>query len=140
MTTTARSDTWLNTVTIDGNPIGTWDTLKGGDNDSTTQNYRPGGMQALKVIAGQSTVSPLTLDKSLERETDWAIIGTLMRASVGKSQVMVSRQLLDDDGNPYGTPLIYNGILKQVLPGDTDSMKADALLWSIVIVPNGIIG
>jgi hypothetical protein len=112
MTTTARTDTWLNTVTIDGSSIGTWDTLKGGDNDSTVTNYRPGGMVALKVV----------------------------RAKVGKSSAVVSRQLLDVDGNPYGSPLIYSGILKQVMPGDTDSMKGDPQIWSIVIVPGGQIG
>ena len=140
MTTTARTDTWLNTVTIDGNPIGTWDTFKGGDNDSTVQNYRPGGMAQQKVIGGQSTVSTITLDKSMERETDWSIISNLLRASIGRIAVVVSRQLLDDSGNPYGAPLVYTGILKQVLPGDTDSNKADAQIWSIVVVPAGTIG
>jgi hypothetical protein len=140
MTTTARTDTWLNTVTVDGNPIGTWDALKGGDNDSTVTNYRPGGMAATKVVGGQTTVSPVTLDKSLEMETDWAIMSNLLRASVGVSQVVVSRQLLDQNKNPYGAPLIYTGILKQVLPGDTDSMKADPQIWSIVMVPAGNIG
>jgi hypothetical protein len=140
MTTTARTDTWLNHVVIDGNDAGVWDTFKGGDNDSTTQNYRPGGMKPLKVIAGQSTVSPITLDKSLERETDWQIIGRLMRADVGRSQVGITRQLLDDAGNPYGTPLVYTGILKQVLPGDVDAQKGDAQIWSIVVVPAGTIG
>ena len=140
MTTTARSDTWLNTVSIDGGPSITFDTFKGGDNDSTATNYRPGGMKALKVVGGQSTVSPITMDKSLEMETDWLVIGQLIRASVGKSTVAVSRQLLDADGNPYGTPLQYSGILKQVMPGDTDSNKGDPQIWTIVITPAGTIG
>jgi len=140
MTTTARTDTWLNTVTVDGVSIGTWDTLKGGDNDSTVMNYRPGGMAATKVIGGQTTVSTLTLEKSLEIETDWAIISNLLRASVGVSAVIISRQLLDPDKNPYGAPLIYTGILKQVTPGDTDSAKGDVQMWGIVVVPAGTIG
>jgi hypothetical protein len=97
-------------------------------------------MAATKVVGGQTTVSPVTLDKSLEMETDWAIMSNLLRASVGVSQVVVSRQLLDQNKNPYGAPLIYTGILKQVLPGDTDSMKADPQIWSIVMVPAGNIG
>lgn len=140
MTTTARTDTWLNTVTVDGQSLGTWDTLKGGDNDSSVVTYRPGGMKAHKVVAGQTTVSPLTLEKSLEMEIDWATIGTLIRANVGKSVATVSRQLLDIDGNPYGAPLLYSGILKQVMPGDTDSMKGDPQMWGIVITPGGQIG
>jgi hypothetical protein len=125
MTTTSRSDTWLITASIDGGSSITFDTFKGGDNDSTTTNYRPGGMKPLKVVGGHSTVAPVTMDKSLEMETDWLTIGQLLRASVGKSTVDVSRQLLDYDGNPYGTPLLYTGILKQVMPGDTDSNKGD---------------
>jgi hypothetical protein len=140
-TTTARTDTWLIVVTIDGVSAGTWDTFKGGDNDSTTQSYRPGSTGQQRVIGGQSTVSPITVEKSMERETDWALMGSLMRASIGKSVVQISRQLLDIDRNPYGGhPLIYNGILKQVLPGDVDSNKADVSMWSLIVVPAGTIG
>ncbi len=140
MATTMRTDTWLNTVTIDGVDLGIWDTFKGGDADSTVMTYRPGGMKDTRVIGGQKTVSPITLDRSIQMETDWAIVGKLMRASVGVSTVVVHRQPLNYNKQPYGTPLIYTGILKQVLPGDTDSQKADAQLWSIVMVPGSTIG
>lgn len=140
MTTTLRTDTWLNTISIDGGAPITMDTFKGGDNDSSTTIYRPGGMVKPKVIGGQTTISDITLDKSMEMETDWTLITALMKANVGKSEVVVMRQPLDPDANPYGSPLIYNGILKQVLPGDTDSMKADALLWSVVVTPDGVPG
>jgi hypothetical protein len=140
VTTTMRQDTWQNTISIDGGPAIVMDTFKGGDNDSASTTYRPGGMQKAKTIGGFSTVSNITLDKSMELETDWVLMSTLMRANVGRSRCVVSRHPMDPDGNLFGDPLVYTGVLKQVLPGDTDSNRADAQVWSVVVVPDSDIG
>ena len=57
----------------------------------------------------------------------------MLIAGVGKARVSVSRQPLDIDGNPYGTPLTYTGRLKAVTPNDLDSESADAAIYELEI-------
>jgi hypothetical protein len=64
----------------------------------------------------------------------------LMVAAAGSAPATVHRQPLDINKNPYGTPLVYSGILKSIMPGDTDSNKADTQIWTITIVPAGNVG
>jgi hypothetical protein len=139
-TTTLRSDTWLITLSIDGGPAITMDTFKGGDKDSSVTQYRPGGMAAQKVVGGQTSVSNINMEKSLEMETDWAVVQNLMRARVGSSRCVVGRQPLDPNGVPFGSPLVYTGTLKQCGAGDTDSDKSEVDKWTVEIMPDSPIG
>lgn len=134
-----RQDNWQNTVTIDGVPMGIWDTLSGGDVDSEETKYRPGGMQPQRALGGPPMVNNVTLGKLLERE-HWAFMKNLMQNRCGRARVSVARQPLDDDANPFGDPMVYGGILKDVNPGDTDSNSADAQVWEIEVSTEGTIG
>lgn len=140
-----RSDTWKNTVTVNGalfppNTDGIWDTFKGGDVDSVASVYHPGGMKDQEAVGGQPTISTVTLEKALDLVADWASVQQLMTGGAGNSPITISRQPLDIDKNPSGTPLTYNGILKSVAPGDTDSSKSDIQMWTITAVVSGPIG
>jgi|ERR1035438_4936466 hypothetical protein len=143
-----RSDTWLNTVTVNGAlfPLadgGVWDTFKGGDVDSSADVYHAGGMAPQEVVGGQPTISTVTLDKALDLQADWASVQQLMvggPGTVGNASITIHRQPLDINKNPSGTPLIYNGIVKSCAPGDTDSNKSDIQMWSITAVVNGPVG
>lgn len=134
-----RQDQWSNTVTIDGRPMGVWDTLTGGDVDSEETKYRPGGMQPQISLGGTTTVNNVALGRLLTRD-DWPFMRDLMARRVGKAPVTVSRQPLDEDGNPFGRPMVYRGILQNVTPGDTDSNASDAQVWEITVSTEGSIG
>lgn len=142
--TLMRSDTWLNTVSINGSltpsPDGVWDTFKGGDIDSTADVYKAGGMKDQEAVGGQPTISTVTLDKALDMQNDWATVQQLMAAGAGNAPITIHRQPLDINKNPFGTPLIYTGIVKSVAPGDTDSNKSDIQMWTITAVVSGPIG
>lgn len=134
-----RQDQWLNTVTIDGTPLGVWDTLGGGGAESEETKYRPGGMQPQVSLGGPTSVGNLTLARLLGPD-DWEVMHTLMSSRVGKADVTVARQPLDVDGNPFGRPLVYRGKLQNVNPGDTDSNSSDPHTWEIVVSTEGNIG
>lgn len=134
-----RQDQWANTVTIDGRPLGVWDTLSGGDVDAEETKYRPGGMQPQVSLGGTTTVNNVSLGRLLGRQ-DWDFMHNLMANRVGKARVTVARQPLDVDGNPFGRPLVYRGTLQNVTPGDTDSNSSDAQVWEITVSTEGSIG
>ena len=135
-----RQDTWLNTVTIDGVDFGTWDTLQGGDPQAAETKYRPGGMQPEISLGGPNSVNNVTLAKLLTKGDYTTQLRALMVGGrIGKAHVVISRQPLDIDGNPFGDPLVYNGKLMHVLPGDTDSNASGASQWQIVVSTNGSI-
>ena len=135
-----RQDNWLNTVTIDGVSFGVWDTLQGGDPEASETKYKPGGMQPEVSLGGSSQVNNLTLGKLLVKGEYTSQLRALMTSGrMGKAVAGVSRQPLDEDGNPFGDPLSYTGKLMHVLPGDTDSNAQGAQVWQIVVSTDGSI-
>lgn len=131
-----RQDQWLNTIVIDGRPLGIWDTVSGGDVEAEETKYRPGGMAKQISLGGPEMTNNLTLSRLLKRE-DWAYMKSLMSGRVGRAAVTVSRQPLDVDGNPFGQPLTYRGRLQRVAPGDSDSNATDAHVWEIEVSTEG---
>jgi hypothetical protein len=135
-----RQDQWANSVTIDGEDWGVWDTLAGGAVTASETKYAPGGMGAQKSLGGRTSIDNITLGKLIEGGTDeWAAIKTLMATRCGKAEVGVSRQPLDVDGNKFGDPLVYTGLLLTVTPGDTDSNSEAAQVWQITVSTHGSI-
>lgn len=131
-----RQDKWSNTVTIDGQRWGVWDTLSGGEAAATETKYKKGAMQPEKSLGGTVSIGNLTLGRLLEKE-DWEPMRQLMISRAGKAPATVARQPLDDDGNPFGKPLTYTGKLLTVTPGDTDSNSESAQVWQIVVSTDG---
>jgi hypothetical protein len=132
-----RQDQWLNSVTIDGKDWGVWDTLAGGGVTATETKYKPGGMAPQKSLGGSTAVDNLTLGRLLETKDEWTGIRDLMAHRCGKAEVTVSRTPLDVDGNKFGDPLVYNGLLLTVAPGDTDSNSESAQVWQITVSTHG---
>lgn len=130
-----RQDQWSNTVTINGRPMGVWDTLDGGESDSNETKYKPGGMQPEVSLGGSRSIGNLTLARLLSRQ-DWDFMHQAM-SNTGNWKCTVARQPLDTDGNPFGRPLTYRGTLKTVTPGATDSNSSDAQTWEIVVSTEG---
>lgn len=133
-----RQDQWSNTVTIDGKPMGVWDTLSGGESDSEESKYRPGGMAPPVSLGGTRMIGNITLGRLISRE-DWSYMHRLMNRT-GQARAVVSRQPLDQDGNPWGRPMTYTGKVKTCTPGNTDSNSSDAQVWEIVVSTEGSVG
>jgi len=134
-----RQDQWSNTLTIDGVPLGVWDTLSGGEVEAEDTKHRPGGMGAQVSLGGPSMTNNITMTRLLG-QSDWDFMRYLMQSRVGRAECVVSRQPLDRDKNPFGRPLVYRGVLQRCAPGDTDSNSADSQMWEVVVSTEGDIG
>jgi hypothetical protein len=130
-----REDQWATYVSVDGNPVPgpgiTWDTCNAGDIDSDEVKYLPGGMGAQISLGGNPTISNITVGKLLVETSDWAPLKGLIGRQ-GKAPMVITRQPLDTDGNPYGAPLVYSGLLKTVMPPPHNSDGNTAAVWQLV--------
>lgn len=114
----------LITVSVDGLPLGTFERRSGGASTAEVSKYRPGGMQKQKTRKGLPETADLTVGRSWERERD-AEIERRLRGRVGKADMIVNDQPLDDDGAPWGKPTTWTGVLNSVDGGDSDSESND---------------
>lgn len=105
--------------------LGVWDKMSGGAVDSDAVQYYPGGMAPPVAIGGKRTTSDVVVTRLYRLERDHDIIGWLMDAA-GGSDMIVTKQPLDLQGNKYGRPIVYKGTLKTTTPPDVDSDAASA--------------
>lgn len=135
----SREDQYNVTVTIAGLPTGTWDKLTGGNVTSEETKYRPGGMSPQVSLGGSTSTENITVSRlyKLERDHDRA---HWLAGICGKAEAVAVKQPLDVDGNPWGQPIVYSGILQEVHFPDHDSESNDAALLELVISTEGGIG
>lgn len=135
-----RQDQWADTVTIDGVPSGIWDSTEGGAVEAGETKYKPGGMRPAVSLGGSTEVENLTLGRLLDQPRDWEFMRRLMQSRTGKAPVVVSRQPLDVDGNPWGRPLVYRGVLQRVVPPGNNANSNEPAVWEIVVSTEGTVG
>lgn len=128
----SRSDQYNVTVELDRSDLGTFDKLTGGEKDSEESKYRPGNMGEPISLGGYTSVGNVTVSRLYKLERDYPLTANLLNR-VGKGAVMVAKQSLDVDGNPYGKAIIYRGILKAVTLPEHDSESSDAALIELEI-------
>lgn len=128
----SRLDQYSVTVSLDGNPLGVFDKMTGGEIDSEETKYKPGAMAPQVSLGGSVTVNNVTVSRLFRLDRDKALEATL-KSRVGKGAVKVSKQSLDADGNPFGTPLVYSGTLKQLTFPEPDSESSAAALLALEI-------
>lgn len=128
----SRVDQYNITVSISSTPLGTFDKLTGGEIDSEETKYKPGGMAQQISLGGSRTVNNVTVSRLFRLDRDLALVPRL-KSAVGKESVKVSKQSLDRDGNPYGTPLVYEGVLKQITFPEPDSESSAAAILALEI-------
>lgn len=126
-----REDQYRASVKIDDTDYGTWDRVSGGEKDSEEAKFHPGGMAPAVSLGGIATVGNVTVGRLFDA-TAQGWIHTLMD-KVGVGKVTVTKQPLDVNKNPYGKPLVYTGMLKQVTPPDHDSESSDASILEIEV-------
>jgi hypothetical protein len=128
----SRLDQYSVTVSLDGNSLGVFDKMTGGEIDSEETKYKPGAMGPQVSLGGSVTVNNVTVSRLYRLDRDKAIEATL-KSRVGKGQVKVTKQSLDVDGNAFGTPLVYSGTFKQLTFPEPDSESSAAALVALEI-------
>jgi hypothetical protein len=135
----SRESQYAVRIALDDVDTGIWDKMEGGARDSEESKYKPGGMQPEISLGGQQTVENITVSRLYVLDRDHAQwVGKFLNR-VGRGKVTVTKQPLDIDGNVFGDPIVYTGILKTVTPPDVDSESDDASLWSFEVTPSGTI-
>jgi hypothetical protein len=134
----ARRDQYDTTVVIDGRNLGTFDTLTGGETDTDELTYRPGGMGPVVSLGGLTTIGQVVVGRLYRLERDHVLVHWLM-GRVGKGEAVVSKQPLDPDGNAWGKPLTYRGVLKRVTPPEVDSNSTEAATIELEVTPRGAV-
>lgn len=131
-----RKDQYDTTVNIDGRNLGTFDVLTGGETDTDQLTYKPGGMAPTVSLGGTVTVGQVVVSRLYRLERDHAIIQWLL-GRVGIGSMVVKKQPLDPDGNTFGKPLVYQGVLKRCTPPEVDSTSTDAAVIELELTPAG---
>jgi hypothetical protein len=131
-----RQDTFTVIVHLNGVSLGVWDKKSGGRLDSDEVKYYPGGMASPISLGGRVNPDDVTLQRNYDRKDDHDKIDTLYNA-VGKGQVTVSQRPMDKDGNLYGRPIIWTGILKSIMVPDVDSEATGPALIEMVVAVQG---
>jgi hypothetical protein len=138
-----RADTWDVKVGIippgQSNPIGfgTYDQQEGGDVDSEEFTWKPGGMKDPESLGGSRTVENLTIRRLYKLGRDHIESDRLI-GWVGKARAIITKQPLDQEGNVWGKPIVYRGILKRVGFPDHDSTSSDAGLIEMEFTVDGM--
>lgn len=136
----SRQDQYNITVSVDGIDTGTWDKMDGGAVDSEETKYKPGGLGAEVTLGGSVTTENVTVSRLYDLDRDHSGLVRMLLARAGKAKVNINKQPLDADGIPFGTPLVYKGVLKMVSPPEVDSESSDAGLLEIEVSTAGTIG
>lgn len=126
--------------------LGTFDKMGGGNADSEETKYRPGNMAEEVTLGGSRTVENVTVERLYDLARDAAPVNNgqsnlrWLMNGVGAALVVITKQSLDVNKNPFGNPLVYRGTLKAVTPPDVDSESTDAAMWSMEVTTTGSVG
>ena len=137
-----RQDTYAVRVFFDppgGGPkvdTGIWDKMSGGELDSDETKYNPGGMAPPVSLGGRKTTGNVTVSRLYRLVRDHDHVKNWL-SYVGRASVTVSKQPMDIEGNVYGNPVVYNGILKRLTLPEVDSESSNAGLVEIEVSVEG---
>jgi len=133
-----RKDQYDTTVSVDGVNLGTWDSLTGGGVDSDELKYKPGAMAPAVSLGGSVTVDQVVVGRLYRLQRDHLRVHWLINR-VGKANMVVKKQPLDPDGNAFGKPITYRGVLKRCTPPEVDSTSTDPALLELELSPEGTV-
>lgn len=132
-----RSDQASASLVVDGRDIPIlFSTRSGGNLDSQESKFMPGAMQPERALGGTQTVENVTLSGEYRPELHEDHIQYLKRKA-GKGDATVTEQSLDADGNSFGRPQTWVGVLKAINTGDYDASSGDARLVELEISTHG---
>ena len=123
---------WLATLNVNGVDYGIFDKFSGGDVSAAANKHRPGGMGPEVTYLALPTYTDVSLTKVYETQRDHDRVAQL-HDLVGRALASVTLTPLDDQGNPWGNPRVYQGRLIGVKDGGTDSMSNAARMFEVDI-------
>jgi hypothetical protein len=127
------------TLRVDSTDTGVWDTMSGGKLAASVTKHREGGMGPSVAYAGNANTDDVTLVRTFKRGRDtelWPFI----KGRCGKGRCVISKQPLDEDGNAFGRPHVFTGLLSEVEGPEVDSDSEDRAIITLTIVTDGTIG
>jgi hypothetical protein len=130
---------WLPSLNVGGVDYGIFDRFTGGDVSATVNKHSPGGMGPEVTYLSLPVYADVTLTKVYNTQQDHARIAALHNA-VGKQLATVTLQPLDDNGNPWGSPRVYQGRITAVKDGQTDSTSNAPRMFEIDIAVETVAG
>lgn len=137
MSKTARQDQGSVTLTVDDRKIPiVFKKRDGGATDSEESKSFPGGMSKQKAHGGPQTVDNVTLTFEFIPEVHDSIL-RWMRTRAGGGDALAIEQNLDRNGNAFGKPTRYTGVLKKVDTGNYDAASSDPREGSLEISTDG---
>jgi hypothetical protein len=128
----SRLDQYAVSASIDGQALGVFDKMTGGEIDSEETKYKQGGMVPPVALGGSINVGNVTISRLFRLDRDKAL-EPFLKARVGKGSVTIAKQSLDTDGNPFGSPTVYRGTYKQLTFPEPDSESSAAALLAIEV-------
>lgn len=138
MTNGQTSNLFLTYLQVNGIVIpDSWDKRSGGGSTANQVQYRPGGSPDRVSLGGAKDVANITLERVFKRERDLAVF-KMLEPLVGRADVVVSQQTLDNDYLPFGSPLIFTGKLQGVTPPEFDSNANSAAMLSVEVTVSRI--
>jgi hypothetical protein len=135
-----RNDRFKVTVSVTGVAMDTdpFDAQTGGDTDSTETKYRPGGMAPEVSLGGAVSTANIVITRNFALGRDDVLMAPLRNAA-GKKQASCTVQPLDGDGNSFGTPWTFSGVLQRVRGPQPDSMSQDPAMLELEIAPGSTV-
>lgn len=128
----SRRDQYTVSVSIDGIPLGVFDSQGGGKYGSEDTKYKPGGMVPEVSLGGSKTTDNVTVGRLFRLDRDLPLVPTI-KAKVGSGSVTISKQSMDVNRNPYGTPDVYTGILLSAQFPEPDSTANEAAIMMLEV-------
>src|SRR3954465_15294545 len=102
----SRVDQYDVAVSVDGEDIGTFDKMSGGEIDSEETTYKPGAMAARISLGGSVNIGNVTVSTLYDLTKIHPRIHQLV-ALVGKAEMVIRKQPLDVNGHAFGKALTY---------------------------------
>lgn len=126
------------TISLDNVSLGVWEDRTGGDTDSNSVQHFLGGMGPRISLGGPQQVANVvcaTLFNDDIQAKSKFIIGR-----VGKGNIVITEQPLDDEGNAIGDPYVWPGKLKRAKVPDRNAQSNTAAQFEIEVEVSGAMG
>ncbi len=121
----------LITVTVDTRPLGVFQTFSGGEVTAAPTKRRSGGMGPIKQYKALPDYGDVTVTRDYEFREREMYLWLVGRG--GKGRMVVSDFLLDPNGQRFGAPATYTGILMTVTAPDADANSTDVNTLSLTM-------
>ena len=137
MPTYYRQDQWQVQLQVTGVALDSvsWDSFEGGDIAPEMQQYNPGGMAQQISLGGLRKRSEITLKRIW---SDFLIGVFIALDNLGgiAPAIVSATPMKGDRKTAAGNPIVYTGVLGQVMHPNYDSGTGTAGLLQVTITPN----